>query len=49
MTPPKVTEMELQLAVHEVTMGLLEKIYYRTISEEANAWDDYISRLAGPT
>ena len=49
LNPPKVTEVESQLAVHEVTVRLLEPIDYRTISEEANAWDDYSSRPAGPT
>ena len=48
LTPPKVTKVESQLVVHEVNVRLLEPIDYRTILEEANAWDDYISRKTGP-
>ena len=49
LTPPKVTAVATQLVVHEVTVRLLEPIDYRTISEQSNAWDDYISIPAGPT
>ena len=43
------TEVESQLVVHEVAVRLLEPMDYQTILEEAKAWYDYISRLAGPT
>ena len=49
LTPPKVTELESQLDVHEVNVRLLEPIDYRTITGEGNAWGEYISRPAGPT
>ena len=49
LTPPKVTTVEAQLAVHEVTVRLLEPIDYRTIKEEANVWGEYISRPTGPS
>ena len=49
LTPPKVTAVETQLVVHEVTVRLLEPIDYQTITEEASAWGEYISRPYGPT
>ena len=48
-TAPKLTEVESQLPMHEVTVMLLEPINYRIIKKEANAWDDYISRPNGST
>ena len=45
----KVTHVETSLAMHEVTMQMLEPINYKTITEEANAWGKYISSLVGPT
>ena len=49
LTPPKVTEVESELVVHGVAVRLLDPIDYRTITEEDNVWDDYISRPVGPT
>ena len=49
LTPPKVTAVETQLVVHKVTVRLVEPIDYQTITEEANAWGEHISRPAGPT
>ena len=49
LTPAKVTNVETQLAIHEVTMRLLEPVDYQTITEEANAWGEYISKPTGPT
>ena len=49
LTPPNVIEVESQFVVHEVSVRLLYPKDYQTISEEANAWDDYISRPARPS
>ena len=49
VTPPKMAEVESQLAVHEVTVRLLEPVDYRTIIKEANSWGEYISRPARTT
>ena len=49
VTPPKLVEVESQLAVHEVIVRLLEPVDYKTIAEEENVWGEYISRPAGPT
>ena len=48
-TPKRVTRVETQLVVHEVTLQMLESINYQTSAEGANAWGGYISSLAGPT
>ena len=45
----KVTHVQTQLAVHEVTIQVLEPIKYKTIAEEANTWGAYVSSLVGPT
>ena len=37
-TPEKVTYVDSQLAMHEVTVLMLEPRNYRTIAEEANTW-----------
>ena len=42
-------EIESQLVVHEVTVRLLEPVDYQTIAEGANAWGEFIERLARPT
>ena len=49
LTLAKVTKVESELAIHEVTVRLMEPLDYRTIAEEANAWGEYISRPARPT
>ena len=49
LTPAKVTCVESQLAIHEVTVMLLEPLDYQTITTEANASGEYISNPAGPT
>ena len=41
--------IETQLLIHEVTLQVLELIKYKTIAEEANAWETYISSMAWPT
>ena len=41
-TQPKVTLVEGQLDVHEVTVILLEPIDYWTVTKEANAWGENI-------
>ena len=48
-TPPKVKEIESQLAKHEVTSRLLEPVDYRAITEESRAWRNFIRKLVGPT
>ena len=48
-TLEKVTGMESQLGVHEVTLQMMEPLYYRTIVEEADAWGEYVASLAGST
>ena len=45
----KVTCVETQLEMNEVTMQVLEPISHKDIAEEANAWGEYVSSLAGPT
>ena len=49
LTPTKVTNVEAQLAVHEVAVIFMEPVDYRTITEVANALGEYISKPAGPT
>ena len=48
LNPTKVTEVESQLAIHEVNVILMETIDYQTIAEEANERGEYISRPVGP-
>ena len=38
LTPQKVAEVESELAVHEITIRLLEPVDYWTIAEQENAW-----------
>ena len=45
----EVARIETELSIHEVTLQLLELIKYKTIVEEANAWETYISSMAWPT
>ena len=49
VNPPKMAEIKSQLVVHELTVKLLEPVDYKTIAKEANAWGEFIERLAGPT
>ena len=49
LTPPKVTKVESQLCVHEITVRMLESVDYRTIIEQDNARGEFIERPAGPT
>ena len=49
VTPPKMTEKESHLVVHEVSVRLLEQVEYRNIAEEANAWGKFIEIPTGPT
>ena len=49
VTTPKMAKVESQLAMHELTVRLLEPANYQTIAEEENAWGECISRIAGPT
>ena len=48
-TIEKVTHIETQLEMHEVTVQVLEPINYKTIVEEGNAWGAYVSSLERPT
>ena len=48
-TLEKVTGMESQLVVHKVTVQMMEPVTYRTITEEADAWGEYVASLAGST
>ena len=48
VTPPKATEIKSQLAIHEVTVRLLEPMDFKTIVAEADAWREFIGGLAGP-
>ena len=45
----KVTCVQKKLAVHEVTVQVLEPIKYKIIVEEANAWGEYVSSMEVPT
>ena len=45
----KVTRVQTWIAVHEVTVQLLEAIKYKTIAQEASAWAAYVSNREGPT
>ena len=49
VTPPKAVEIKSQLAIHEVTVRLLETIDFRTIAAEANAWKEFIGGSGGPS
>ena len=49
VTPPKLAQVDSQLAMHEVIVRLLEPVDYRIIAEELNAWGEYILRPTGPT
>ena len=44
-----VGHIETQLSIHEVTLQVLEPIKYKAIDEEANAWEEYIFSVEGPT
>ena len=45
VTPTKMNEIKSQLAVHEVTIKLLEPVDYKTIAEEANeAFPEYLPK-----
>ena len=48
-TLEKVTGVESQLVVHEVTVQMMELVNYRTIVEEEDTWGEYVASLAGPT
>ena len=41
--------IETQLSIHEVTLKVLDTIKYKAIDEEANTWEEYISRVDVPT
>ena len=47
VTPPKMAEIKSQLAVHEVTIRLLEPFDYKTIVAEADALGEFIGIPAG--
>ena len=49
VTPPKMEDRKLQIAVHKVTVKLLEPVDYKTIAAEANVWGELIERPNGPT
>ena len=49
VTPQKVAEIKSQLVVHEVSVRILEPIYFRNIVEDAAAWKQFVDGLAGPT
>ena len=49
VTPPKAVEIKSQLAIHEVTIKLLDPIDFKTITVEADAWRKLIGGLAGPS
>ena len=44
----KSTEFKSQLAMHELIVGLLEPMDFRTISANVAAWKQFIERLVGP-
>ena len=41
--------IETQFSIHELALQVLEAIKYKTITEEANTWETYISSMEGPT
>ena len=41
VTPPKVAEIKSQLAIHEVTVRLLEPIDFKIIAAEIDAWREF--------
>ena len=45
----KVTCVQTQPTMHEVTVQVIEPIKYEAIAEEDNAWDAYVSSREGPT
>ena len=47
--PPRVAKIKLQLAIHEVTVRLLEPMDFKTITTEADAWKDFIGESIGPS
>ena len=49
VTPPKAVEIKSQLAIHEVTVRLLEPMDFKTIVAEATAWKEFIVGSAGPS
>ena len=42
LTPPKAMEIKSQLAIHEVTVRLLELTDLKTIAVEASTWKEFI-------
>ena len=47
VTPPKAAEITSQLAIHEVTVRLLEPMDFRTIVAEVDAWREFIGGSVG--
>ena len=49
VTPPKEAEIKSQLAIHEVTVRLLEPMDFKTIVAEAVEWKEFIGGSVGPS
>ena len=49
ITQPKAVEINSQLAIHEVTVRLLEPIDFKTIVAEVDAWREFIGETTGPS
>ena len=48
-TPQRVEEIKSQLDVHEVLVGILEPMDFRTIAEDVVAWKQFMDGLARST
>ena len=49
VTPPKAAEIKSQLAIHEVTVRLLEPMDFKTIAGKSHAWRKFIGGSVGPS
>ena len=47
--PPRAARIKSQLAIHEVTVILLELMDFKTIAAKSTAWKDFIGGSAGPS
>ena len=49
VTPQRVAEIKSQLAMHEVSVRILEPMDFRAIAEDVAEWKQSMDELAGPT
>ena len=49
VTPPKAMKIKSHLAIHEVTVRLLEPMDFKTIVVEVVAWKEFIGGSVGPS